>query len=189
MRARWVAKEFKTHARPELYASTPPLEALKIVLSEIGTGRRAEGVLLRSSTKKGICRIAARGLPAGGRTHVWTAASLYGTRDAAQNWEEELAWTLSGVGLTRRSACPCVWRGRIKREDAVATVHGDDIKIGGQRSAVESLIKMISKKYEIKKKALKGDPDLEKSGRILNSVLNGIATASQLRQIRGMSER
>ena len=33
----------------------------------------------------------------------------------------------------------------------MATVHGDDITIGGQRSAVESLIKMISKKYEIKK--------------------------------------
>ena len=43
--------------------------------------------------------------------------SLYGTRDAAQNWEEELASTLSGFGLTRRSACPCVWRGRVKRKD------------------------------------------------------------------------
>ena len=29
VRARWVAKENKTLARPELYASTPPLEALK----------------------------------------------------------------------------------------------------------------------------------------------------------------
>ena len=37
-RARWVAKEYKTHARPELYAS-PPLEALKVVLSEIATGK------------------------------------------------------------------------------------------------------------------------------------------------------
>ena len=73
--ARWVAKEYKTHARPELYASTPPVEALKVVLSEIATGeregkgtgigRRAEGVFLRSSTKKSVCRIAARGLPAG----------------------------------------------------------------------------------------------------------------------------
>ena len=45
-------------------------------------------------------------------------------------------------------------KGRIKGEDIVATVHGDDITIGGQRSAVESLIKMISKKYEIKKQVL-----------------------------------
>ena len=83
--------------------------------------------------------------------------SLYGTRDAAQNWEEELASTLTGFRLTRGSACPCVWRGRIKGEDVVATVHGDDITIGGQRTAVEFLAKMISKKYEIKKQELGGD--------------------------------
>ena len=35
-----VAKEYKTHARPELHAPTPPLEALKVVLSEIATGKR-----------------------------------------------------------------------------------------------------------------------------------------------------
>ena len=46
VRARWVAKEYKTHARPELYASTPPLEALKVVLSEIATGEREGKVLV-----------------------------------------------------------------------------------------------------------------------------------------------
>ena len=47
-----------------------------------------------------------------------------------------------------------VCRGRIKREDVVATVPGDDITIGGQRTAVV-LIKMISKKYEIRKHLLR----------------------------------
>ena len=37
-----VAKEYRTHARPELYTSTRSLEALKIVLSEIATGEREE---------------------------------------------------------------------------------------------------------------------------------------------------
>ena len=72
--------------------------------------------------------------------------SLYGTRDAAQNLEEEVASTLSDLKLTRGIACPCVWQGCIKGEDIVATVHGDDITIGGERSAVEFLIKMISRK-------------------------------------------
>ena len=40
VRARWVANEYKTHARPELYASSPPLEALKVVLSEVASGKR-----------------------------------------------------------------------------------------------------------------------------------------------------
>ena len=113
--------------------------------------------------------------------------SLYGTRDAAQNWEEELASTLSGRGLTRGSACPCVWRGRIKGEDIVATVHGDDITIGGQRTAVQFLIKVVSQKYEIRKQVLGRGPDLEKSTKNSTVSLNGIATASQSRQNRGMS--
>ena len=45
VRARWVAKECKTHARPEFYASTPPLEALKVVLSEAFTGKRGGKVV------------------------------------------------------------------------------------------------------------------------------------------------
>ena len=98
--------------------------------------------------------------------------------------EEELASTLSSLGLTRGSACPCVWRGRIKGEDIVATVHGDDITIGGQGSAVESLIKMISKKYEIKKQVL----GVEKSGRILNRVIewdhDGIIIEADQRHVR-----
>ena len=53
----------------------------------------------------------------------------------------------------------------------MATVHGDDITVGGQRTAVEFFIKMISKRYEIRKQVIKGDPDLEKSGRILNRVI------------------
>ena len=74
--------------------------------------------------------------------------SLYGMRDATQNWEEVLTSTLSDLKLTRGIACPCVWRGCIKGEDIVATVHGDDITIGGKRSAV----KMISNRYEIRSK-------------------------------------
>ena len=41
----WVAKEHKTHARPELHAPTPPLEALKVMLSEIATGKRGGKVV------------------------------------------------------------------------------------------------------------------------------------------------
>ena len=70
----------------------------------------------------------------------------------------------------------------------MATVHGDDITIGGQRSAVESLIKMLSKKYEIKKQVLGGDQDFEKSGRILNRVIewdrDGITIEADQRHVR-----
>ena len=69
----------------------------------------------------------------------------------------------------------------------MATVHVEDITIGAQRSAVE-LIKMISKKCEIKKQVLGGDPDLEKTGRILNRVIewdrDGITSEADQRHVR-----
>ena len=64
-----------------------------------------------------------------------------------------------------------MWRGCTKGEDIVATVHGDDITVGGERSAAELLIQMISKSYEMKRQVIGEDPDLEKSGRILNRVI------------------
>ena len=39
----------------------------------------------------------------------------------------------------------------VKGEHSVAMVHGDDITMRGERSVVEFIIKMISRKYEIKK--------------------------------------
>ena len=198
VRARWV-KEYKTHARPELYASTPPLEALKIVLSEIATGKRGGKVVALVDVRRAYFYAPARRrvfveLPPEdyqpGDEHVCGLLqySLYGTRDAAQSWEEELASTLSDLKLTRGSACPCAWRGCIKEEDIVATVHGDDITIGGERSAVELLIKMTSKRYEIKKQVIGEDPDIEKSGRILNRVIvwnrDGITIEADQRHVR-----
>ena len=37
----------------------------------------------------------------------------------------------------------CVWRGRIKGEDIVGTVRGDENTMGGERTAVEFFINMI----------------------------------------------
>ena len=113
-----------------------------MVLSEIATGEREGNVLALVDVRRAYLYAPARRkvfveLPPqdyqSGDEHMCglLRESLYGTRDAAQNWEEELASTLSGLGLTRGSACPRVWRGRNKREDVVATVHGDDITIGG----------------------------------------------------------
>ena len=143
VRARWVAKEYKTHARPELYASTPPLEALKVVLSEIATGQRGGKVVALVDVRRAYFYSPARrrvfvDLPPenyqAGDEHMCGLLqySLYGTRDAAQIWEEELVSTLSDLKLTRASACPCLWKGCIKGEQIVATLHGDDITIAGR---------------------------------------------------------
>ena len=78
----------------------------------------------------------------------------------------------------------------MKGEDVVATEHGDDITVGGERSAVELLMTMISRKYEIKKRVIGEDPDLEKSGRILHRLIewdrHGITIEADQRHVREM---
>ena len=67
-------------------------------------------------------------------------------------------------------------------------LHGDDITIGRKRSAVEFRIRMMSRKYEIKKQVIGEDADFEKSGRILNRVIergrDGITTEADQRHVR-----
>ena len=72
----------------------------------------------------------------------------------------------------------------------MATVHRNDITIGGQGSAVEFLIEMVSRKYEIKKQVIVEDADFEKSGSILNRVIergrDGITVEADQRHVREM---
>ena len=153
VRARLVAKEYKTHARPELCASTPLLEALNIVLSGIATGEREGKVLALVDVRSAYFH-------APSRPRTPSRVTNTRVRDAAQNWEEELASTLSGLGLTRRSACPCVWRGPHQdggcRGDRTRRRHTQTSRRAGEHSTVS---------------------------------LFGTVMVSQLRQIRGMSER
>ena len=104
-----MRRNYKTHARPELYASTPPLEALKVELSEIATGKREGKVLALVDVRRACSNAPARRKvfaemppedyqPGDEHTCGLLRYSLYGTSDAAQNWEEELASTLSGLG-------------------------------------------------------------------------------------------
>ena len=72
----------------------------------------------------------------------------------------------------------------------MATVHKDDITIGGERSAVELLIRKISRNDQIKKQVIGDDTDLEKSGRILNRVIewggDGVTIEAEQRHVREM---
>ena len=53
--------------------------------------------------------------------------SLYGTRDAAQKWEEEYSRALQIMGLTKGRALPCAfWPPKL---DARILGHGDDFTI------------------------------------------------------------
>ena len=45
VRCRWVAKDFRKEPRPDLYAPTPPLEALKLILSHTASTAESDQVI------------------------------------------------------------------------------------------------------------------------------------------------
>jgi hypothetical protein len=133
-RARFVAKEYNVGVDPTLYAATPPLEALKLLLAQ-AAGQRERGThVMLSDVKRAYFNAKAQrelyvelppedvGFQEGyvGRL----ALALYGTRDAASLWQECLAQHLAEIGFVRGRSSPCVFfhAGRKLR----TLVHGDD---------------------------------------------------------------
>ena len=87
-----MAREFNNCSRPDLFAATPPLEALELVLTADGAGVKA---MVNDVGRAHLCA-PARGQvfvelrpedPDCGTSVGELNSSMYGTRDAAQNGE------------------------------------------------------------------------------------------------------
>ena len=105
-RSRLVAKDLKTNRRDDLFAATPPLEAKQALFSlavtkGIGwTGERSKGMKVDFiDVRRAYSHAKARRdvyvqLPPEDQEEGMCGKlmkSMYGTRDAAQNWEQEYA--------------------------------------------------------------------------------------------------
>ena len=69
--------------------------------------------------------------------------SLYGTRDAAMNWQEEVARQMEAWGFQRGTYNPCLFVNR--KEDVITMVHGSE-------SALKRLEERVRPRFEIKTK-------------------------------------
>ena len=74
--------------------------------------------------------------------------SMYGTRDEAQNWEEEYSNWLMEIGFSRGVASPCVFYHSSKNIRVV--IHGDDFTLLGYEEGLDWFIEMLKKKLEYK---------------------------------------
>ena len=98
-RSRLVAREINTSKRDDLFAATPPLEALKTTLAITTSGNKGEMLMVNDISRAFFHAPAKRKvyvqLPnedGGDGTQKLCDRlniSMYGTRDAAQNWSTE----------------------------------------------------------------------------------------------------
>jgi len=112
--------------------------------------------------------------------------NLYGTRGAAQAWEEHYGENMKKWGFEQGKGCTCVFVHHEK--EIITVVHGDDFTSLGNDEALDWLHEKLAGEYEFKKKARLGpDEGDDKSARLLNRVISwekdGIALEADQRHV------
>ena len=160
-RSRLVGKEFKTSPDDSLYASTPPLEALRLIVSRAATryGRsgKMQQLMINDIARAYFHAMATRDVDVELPVEDEHASPdmvgklrrcLYGTRDAATNWQSTLPDQLESIGFKRGKAFPSVF---VHEEYDIWTfVHGDDYCSAGEVQDLQWLENELSKVYSIK---------------------------------------
>ena len=178
-RSRLVAKEINTYKRDDLFAGTPPLEALKILLSMTASSNNGEIVMVNDvsraffhakARRDVFVQIAEEDKQPGDETMCGKLNfSMYGTRDAAQNWATEYADMLVSIGFAQGSASPCVF---YHEERQIRTfVHGDDYVSSALPKQLEWLKGELERKYQIKTQWLGSGKQYQQEVKILNRIV------------------
>ena len=182
IRSRWCAKEVATYKTDAFFASTPPLEAMRLIMSEAATtrsGRRGEELklMLLDAKKAHLHAPAVRPvyveLPPERATPgkcCRLRRCLYGTRDAPQQWERFAARSLEALGFTRGRACATCFYHRDRQLRCL--VHGDDFLFSGSDANLDWVKTKLAKDILFKDGGrLGGGANDQKEIRCLNRVL------------------
>ena len=193
-RCRLVARQLKAHDRSgeNFFAPTPPLEALRTVFS-LTTSTIGEHKPCRDPSSEQRVQLSfvdvsrayfnARVDPddvtmvelpeedPDSGTHVARLLRhMYGTRRAADGWQEEYSSTLVEMGFVQGLSSPCVFRhaGR----GLACSVHGDDFTTSGPKSSLDWFEDQIGQRYEVTIGPRMGPgPHDGKEARVLNRVV------------------
>lgn len=181
VRCRLVVQEVNTYKEDAFFASTPPLEALRLLLSHVATGRRGRHggrkVMVLDAKKAHPHAFAEREiymeLPPERKRPGYCGRlirCLYGTRDAPALWERFLASQLEDLGFVRGQANSCLFRHSVK--DLLVVVHGDDFTFAGKEADLQWVHEELEPRILLKKVGVLGGDDGDlKELRILNRVL------------------
>ncbi len=186
-RARLVGREIKRDRRDDLFAATPPLESLRMIVSICASHPHSnhssdDYIIMTNDVKRAYFHAAATRpifikIPAEDYEDVddnkvgQLNLSLYGTRDAAQNWSRHVARMLAKLGFAQGEHSPCNFRhdGR----NIALTVHGDDFTSTGREADLRWLDHEMRKQLELKTEYLGPDRRRhQQQVRVLNRVLS-----------------
>ena len=157
-RSRMVAKEFKDSVAYEMFAATPPVEALRMIVSWAASWSKSD----KEDRAVMACDISRAFFHAEAGPDMYVELSeedqvpgqdlvgrlrlaLYGTREAAAAWQKEVSKHLKQIGFQKGTFNPCLFYhpGRQIR----VMVHGDDYAAAGPRTQLSWMHKELEKRF------------------------------------------
>ena len=183
-RSRLVGREFNVGRDDSLYAATPPLEALRLILSNAATripgggGGERKAIMINDVWRAYFYARATRDLyveippeddEAGPNVLGKLELCLYGTRDAAKGWQEALSSHLEKIGFRRGIGHPAVFYHPTK--DLTTLVHGDDYVSSGLQAELDWLEGELQQAYEIQTQKVGPGGKQDKEGKVLNRIV------------------
>ena len=175
VRSRLVAMEFNLYVRDDVNASTPPLAAIRAVISMAASksGTRFLAVydvsvaFFHATIDEDITVLPPPG--AGRPGHVWILLkAMYGTRRAAQLWQEHLAGVFKS-GNWRRigNIAGAYYEPNL---DIALVIHGDDFLAEGTAECLNELDKLLFSAMDVKAMPRIG-PGAASSGKYLKRII------------------
>ena len=183
-RSRLVAKEFRAGAQEGVFAATPPLEAVRLLLSDAATlpdhDQQSDKVVMindvaRAFFEAPVRRMVCVELPpeAAGETEGDVVGhlqmSLYGTRDAAANFQAEVRKFMLGLGYEQSQYSASVFWHRSRQLKTL--VHGDDFMTTGSRDNTAWFRRQLEHRFEIKTSVIGGGRSELSEGRLLGRII------------------
>jgi hypothetical protein len=177
IRSRFVVKEIATYKSDDFFAATPPLEALRLLLSMAASSGHDIKVEVLDARKAHLHAFAERTvfvkLPPEVDEPGWCARlvrCLYGTRDAPKRWQAFLDEQLVALGFAKGRASPCCF---FHAQLGVrCIVHGDDFVLSGTAGALDEVKARMHERFLLKELGRLGGGRGElKELRVLNRVI------------------
>ena len=155
VRSRGVAMEINTYGREDCNAGTPPIAIVRAIVSLAATkkGRRHLSVhdvhvaFFHADLDEWIVVIPPPGLRRDG--YVWQLRkAMYGTRKAAQAWQEYVAGVFKKNNWTRIAVAAGVYHEPLL--DMTSAIHGDDILTEGEEESLDVLDQQLMASMDVK---------------------------------------
>ena len=158
VRSRLVAKEFNNKKCDDLFVGTPPVEAMRAIISMAASGTTPKTLMTVDVSRAYMyakCRneMYVELCPEAYEEDdddkcCWRLEkAMYGTRSAAQDWQHEIKRRMSSIGYVQGKSNPCLFYN--PSSEVACLVHGDDFLAAGGESALKQFKEQLAKEWKI----------------------------------------